>query len=212
LRTCRDCGLMGTTVIELPLFIKRGRAPHGRENLCKKCCNAREASRRRNLSPNKKAEVKRLGRARYAALPESKKDVARKRAYDWYHSRTPEEKKVIFKRGLERWHQRQKTITPEERERKLRRRRERDKRAFNFKTRRVTNLINPRTNKCSFCGKTHPEQLKNQTSLHHIEYDEEHPLNHTVELCIACHMRLHNNLNLPPKKRAPFHPETGEVM
>ena len=51
---------------------------------------------------------------------------------------------------------------------------------------------NPRTNVCTKCGHKYPEDLKQQTCMHHEKYDPENPLAHTVELCKSCHNRLHN--------------------
>lgn len=52
---------------------------------------------------------------------------------------------------------------------------------------------NPRTNTCSKCGKSYPEQLSRQTSLHHTKYDPNNPLENTIEVCTACHLTLHRN-------------------
>lgn len=64
-------------------------------------------------------------------------------------------------------------------------------RKINFKGKRIFFKENPRTNICSQCGRRHPEQLKRQTCLHHAIYDEKHPLEHTIELCNSCHIKLH---------------------
>lgn len=45
--------------------------------------------------------------------------------------------------------------------------------------------INPRIGICSTCGKN------GKTVLHHTSYDEERPLAYTIELCRACHSKLH---------------------
>ncbi len=74
----------------------------------------------------------------------------------------------------------------------------------NYKSRRLlfqdTRLIldhNPRNGVCSKCGKKNGEKFINtkgkesivQTHLHHIEYDPNNPLAHTVELCEGCHLK-----------------------
>ena len=51
---------------------------------------------------------------------------------------------------------------------------------------------NPRTNTCTECGRSYPEELKQQTVMHHEKYDPRNPLAHTVELCHSCHTTLHN--------------------
>jgi hypothetical protein len=51
---------------------------------------------------------------------------------------------------------------------------------------------NPRTNICSQCDRKYPEELKIQTSMHHLVYDESNPIAHTLELCAGCHARLHH--------------------
>ncbi len=49
---------------------------------------------------------------------------------------------------------------------------------------------NPRTNVCSECGRSYPEELKRQTSMHHDLYDPKNPIAHTTELCGSCHIKL----------------------
>ena len=73
---------------------------------------------------------------------------------------------------------------------KLRSDRENPKK-IGFKGKFILFKENPRTNTCSECGKKYPEQLKRQTCLHHAIYDENHPLEHTIELCNSCHTKLH---------------------
>lgn len=55
------------------------------------------------------------------------------------------------------------------------------------KYKRITLPENPRTKICSGCGRGYPEDLQRQTSMHHDEYDLNHPLTHTRELCDSCH-------------------------
>jgi len=62
---------------------------------------------------------------------------------------------------------------------------------FGFKNKTKILDENPRTNICSKCGKSYPKELSTQTHLHHSEYDEQNPLNHTIELCNSCHQLLH---------------------
>ena len=44
--------------------------------------------------------------------------------------------------------------------------------------------FNPRRGTCSQCG------FQGYTHIHHTEYDEKHPLAHTVELCAPCHSKI----------------------
>ncbi len=50
---------------------------------------------------------------------------------------------------------------------------------------------NPRTDTCSKCGKSYPEELKRRTAMHHEFYDLDNPLNGTVELCASCHAKCY---------------------
>jgi len=52
-----------------------------------------------------------------------------------------------------------------------------------FKTKRVYVKDCPRTGICSLCRR------KGLTHLHHIQYDENEPLAHTIEVCPSCHMK-----------------------
>ena len=51
-----------------------------------------------------------------------------------------------------------------------------------------------RTNVCTKCGRKYPEELTQQTCMHHEIYDHQNPLAHTIELCKPCHNRLHHAL------------------
>lgn len=54
-----------------------------------------------------------------------------------------------------------------------------------FKNKRVYITFNPRTGICTNCGK------QGKTNMHHEKYDENNPLNHTIELCVSCHKKHH---------------------
>ena len=69
--------------------------------------------------------------------------------------------------------------------------REEHKKRMTFKGERIQLKKNPRKNICSVCGKKYPDDLKTQTCVHHLKYDESDPLAHTVEMCSSCHMKLH---------------------
>ena len=49
-----------------------------------------------------------------------------------------------------------------------------------------------RKNVCFRCEKVYPDDLDEQTILHHITYDSDNPLDNTIELCRSCHTALHN--------------------
>lgn len=46
---------------------------------------------------------------------------------------------------------------------------------------------NPREGFCMNCGDSVLANDINRTHLHHLKYDDERPLAHTIELCISCH-------------------------
>lgn len=50
-----------------------------------------------------------------------------------------------------------------------------------FKGKRIVVKRNPRKGKCLYCGK------EGYTHMHHIEYIDDNPLEHTIELCPSCH-------------------------
>lgn len=66
------------------------------------------------------------------------------------------------------------------------------KRNYIFNGRLITADENPRTNICHECGKSYPDELKRQTSIHHLAYAPDNPLAWTVELCTPCHITLHH--------------------
>lgn len=56
-----------------------------------------------------------------------------------------------------------------------------NQRLLRFKNKRITLEQNPRTGVCSICRK------QGKTDMHHLQYDENDPLAHTIELCVPCH-------------------------
>ena len=74
-------------------------------------------------------------------------------------------------------------------------RRNRKKSQMRYKDKDVRFDFNLRTNVCCMCGKKYPEDLQRQTDLHHIEYSDENPLEHTIELCVGCHFKVHRTKN-----------------
>jgi len=69
-----------------------------------------------------------------------------------------------------------------------------NKKMINFKGKKIYLGFNPRTNTCSKCGRSYPEELDKQTFLHHTKYDEGNPLAHIIELCASCHVKYHLSL------------------
>jgi hypothetical protein len=55
----------------------------------------------------------------------------------------------------------------------------------------------PRKGICSLCGvrvgQFHPVtgHYCKQTQMHHLQYDPENPLAHTIEVCVPCHKQEH---------------------
>ena len=47
-----------------------------------------------------------------------------------------------------------------------------------------------RTGVCYFCKREGRAQRKEKTLLHHVKYDNEAPLEWTVEVCASCHYRI----------------------
>ena len=69
-----------------------------------------------------------------------------------------------------------------------------------------------RTGKCSLCGKSYPEDLIRQPSIHHIEYDPENPLANTVELCNSCHAKQHDHRETTPTPKLEGHRYNQEAF
>ena len=55
LRQCIYCGVLATSLIELELFKKNNKQPHGRENSCKICSNKRNRGIKLKVSFSKRA-------------------------------------------------------------------------------------------------------------------------------------------------------------
>ncbi len=72
-----------------------------------------------------------------------------------------------------------------------------DRKRINFKGKNVRLSENPRTNICSFCGKTE-EENRRQQSMHHDVYHDDDPLKDTWELCNSCHGIIGRQLQLNP--------------
>lgn len=60
-----------------------------------------------------------------------------------------------------------------------------NKKRINFKGKQIPLRYNPRLGVCMFCGK------QGITNLHHLKYDENNPVEHTIELCMSCHRKEH---------------------
>jgi len=68
------------------------------------------------------------------------------------------------------------------------------KKQFTFLDGSITPEVNLRNNVCHECGKIYPAELKEQTCMHHMFYDEDNPTAWVVELCRPCHTALHSLL------------------
>ena len=51
--------------------------------------------------------------------------------------------------------------------------------------------FNPRKGICSNCGRSISKGEVKTTHMHHLKYDLNDPLAHTVELCASCHRKDH---------------------
>jgi len=72
----------------------------------------------------------------------------------------------------------------------------RNPRRIGFESKRILLDENPRTNVCSMCGRKYPEELDEQTHMHHNSYDKSDPLADTRELCRECHAKITGGLAL----------------
>jgi len=67
-------------------------------------------------------------------------------------------------------------------------------RLLNYKGKQITLKENPRIGVCSNCHRSVENGAIMRTQLHHLEYDNNNPLNHTIELCVRCHRQEHARL------------------
>ena len=76
-------------------------------------------------------------------------------------------------------------------------------RRMQFKDSRIMLEENPRKGKCLKCEKSIGDEYINSrgqiaiikiTHMHHKEYDDSNPLNHTMELCASCHAKARYEL------------------
>ena len=96
---------------------------------------------------------------------------------------------TVCKTCANKWTRRWQRANPE----KVKARNDRhNPRQIGFQGTKILFKENPRTNVCSRCGKSYPEELKKQTAMHHEFYNRDDPLAGTIELCQSCHMKLHN--------------------
>lgn len=74
------------------------------------------------------------------------------------------------------------------------------KRRFRYKDKYVVVKENPRSGKCFFC-----EREDRQTNIHHYKYDDNNPLDFTIELCVSCHRKWHSIMPTPEGYINPNH-------
>jgi hypothetical protein len=72
------------------------------------------------------------------------------------------------------------------------------KRQILFKKKSIRLKFNPRTGQCSQCKKKVGDEFVNcyskvakmkRTAMHHINYDNDNPLENAIELCASCHAK-----------------------
>jgi len=63
-----------------------------------------------------------------------------------------------------------------------------NKKRIRYKGKQIFVGINPRSGTCSECN------YKGITQMHHLKYDDENPLAHTIELCNSCHHKQHERV------------------
>jgi len=104
--------------------------------------------------------------------------TSRKRTYNWEHS---EAGKAWLKQY--RINRRQET-------------KQTNQRRLKFKGKHILLPENPKTGICSVCKKSVQKNEIEYTSWHHLKYDENNPLAHTVELCVNCHRAEHSKTHV----------------
>jgi len=67
-------------------------------------------------------------------------------------------------------------------------------RLLNFKGKQITLENSPRIGVCSNCGRSVESGVIKRTQIHHLKYDDNNPLDHTIELCVRCHRQEHAKL------------------
>lgn len=187
LKKCIDCGLEAHNEKDLEAFVSNSRHPLGKTNLCKSCYMERYYYRKRPL----KSDVPYLRKCTECGLIAWEetdlelfcKDNRNKRGYknlcrECFNAMSRVGGKY-YERVAEYKHNRQDSIS---------------KRRIRFKDKRIYFPFKIRDGICSICGKKYPEDLDRRTILHHEKYDEQNPLNHTIEVCLSCHNRIHNEM------------------
>ncbi len=114
--------------------------------------------------------------------------MTRKRTMNWENS---EAGKAWKKQYAKDWYQRNKQRILDKSETRVR-----------FKDKRVFTMKQIRTGICSKCGKSVAKGEIERTVLHHIKYDPNDPLKHTVELCGFCHRVEHGGGKLSMTRMA----------
>ncbi len=105
----------------------------------------------------------------------------------------PHDRRTICKRCFNTQYQKggkyHETVT-NYRRKSLKKRREYNMRLINFDGKLIYLEESPRSNVCLLCNKRYPNELEQQTSMHHWYYDSENVLIGTQELCTSCHLSL----------------------
>jgi len=203
IRVCKNCGVEAYTLEDLEIFVKNKQCKHDRAPECKKCRNKRNIENRGNERPLKSRHV-------FLDGVESKRCTKcnivlqlnmfypNKHSWDGFMFRcktcekvyqrgwatkNPDKVKVIHARYKSKHPDRYREIQESSLNRRM---------TFNEKLLRFPEEF--RINICEYCGKSYPNELSERTHLHHTKYDEEDPLEYTVELCRSCHITEHHKL------------------
>lgn len=84
--------------------------------------------------------------------------------------------------------------------------------------------FSPKTGKCSSCKKSIGDEYINTygkiskikcTELHHLKYDDDHPLDNTIELCPSCHAKITYKTTIgviPLQKTIEIFEQTGKLI
>jgi len=202
LRVCRTCGLEAFTEEDLVNFTKEKQLPHGRGNQCTKCNN--EYRRRRYIPrpPKSKSNLPYLRKCKRCGIEAQTSEDLRKFIphKDCLHGRQ-NICRICWNRDrakggiyYEAGSRRSKKWAKDNPERVKQIKKKHRMKMVTIMGKQVAFEENPRTNICSKCGKRYPEELRSQTTIHHLKYDLEEPLANTIELCRSCHSKEHSRM------------------
>lgn len=203
LRICKTCGLEAKNEVDLELFVKHEQCKHGRSNECKQCRNKRTLKNKGKIKELRSKHIfisgielkkctlcERLLPLNHFSLRNKSWDNLTfrcKKCINQYLSRWRKNNPEKIKAATEKYKQRHPDKYNETQRSSLNRR-------LTFKGKLIRREEEFRTNTCSSCRRSYPNELKQRTHLHHWSYDEENPLSNTIELCRSCHITLHHSI------------------